>query len=188
MEININEKFLIENNLSPNQLLILTYIKENKRRVLKKIGTKLSEDPFIVDFDKLRQKEYVEGELYTTSVLTEKAEEIFNGQNLFNELLNAFPTSVIRTDGSKDYLRTDKKKAERLYKKITRGRKDIHEHILKCLEYEIASRMQQNKMMWMKKLPNWLSSNEWETWGEKMKDDDIEALFGKEDEYGTEVE
>ena len=189
MEFKFDEKFLKENNLSPNQMLILVLINEGKRTWMRRLAKGLTEDPFAYDFDRLADKGLVEGDIYTDSQLTEASEEMLSGENQFEELLKTFPTSVIRQDGQKDYLRTDKRKAERMYKKITRGRKDIHEHIMSCLNYEIEQRTITNNMMWMKKLPNWLNSNEWEVWSEKMKDDDLEALFGKEEEeYGTAVE
>jgi len=160
MELKFDDKFLIANNISPNQMLILTYIKENKRKDLRRLSNDLTEDPFSYDFDKLKLRDIVDGSIYTTSILTSKGKELLEGKDQFSELLDKFPVSVIRKDGTKDYLRTDKKKAERLYKRITRGRKDIHEYILACLDFELVERKRNNNIMWMKKIPNWLSSNE----------------------------
>jgi len=188
MELKFDNKFLIENNISPNQMLVLTYIKDNKRKELRQLSKKLMEDPFIYDFGRLTTRKLVEGELYTTSVLTEEGKALIEGKNQFAELLEMFPVSVIRKDGTKDYLRTDKTRAEKVYKRITRGRKDIHEHILTCLSFELKERRNNNNMMWMKKIPNWLSSNEWENWNQRMKDEEITDIFGEEDDYGTGVE
>jgi len=188
MELKFDDKFLIENNISPNQILILTYIKEDKRKELRRLSSKLIEDPFHYDYTRLKTRNLVKGELYTTSELTEDGKALIEGKDQFSEFLEKFPVSVIRKDGTKDYLRTDKKKAERLYKRITRGRKDIHEHILTCLTFEIKERQRNNNMMWMKKISNWLSSNEWENWNERMKEKEIDDIFGEEEDYGTGVE
>jgi len=188
MELKFDTKFLIENNINPNQILILTSIKENKRKDLKHLGEGLTEDPFLYDFNRLVERDLTIGSLYTTSELTEKGKNLIEGKNQFSELLEKFPVSVIRKDGTKDYLRTDKKKAERLYKRITRNRKDIHEHILACLTFELKERRLNNNMMWMKKMPNWLSSSEWENWNEKIKENELNDIFGEEDDYGTGVE
>ena len=189
MELKFDSKFLIENGINPNQMLILTSVKEGKRKELAKIAKGLGEDPFIFDYNRLVDRGIVTGDLYIDSELTQVGEDLITGKDQFSELLENFPVSVIRKDGTKDYLRTDKKKAERLYKRITRGRRDIHEHIINCLKYEIEQRVIGNSMMWFKKLPNWLSSNEWENWNERMKEDEIEKIFGAEvEEYGTSIE
>ena len=181
MTIELNPDYLIKNNLTANQFVILQLIYEKEFNRLEKLTTisDVSKDVEILKSKSLVNE--TEGKL---SVTTEYFRSL-KGKGFFEELLATFPPSVLRPDGLRDYLRTDRKRAERKYKTITKNRKDIHMHILDCLKFELEQRRKTNTLMYMKKLPNWLSSESWKEWEEKLK---LNSIFEEEEEsYGTDI-
>jgi len=104
--------------------------------------------------------------------------------DFFDELVQTFPASVIRTDGTKDYLRTDINRCRRLYSVITKNKYPIHSHILECLKYEVATRRLNVSVGYMKRIPKWLSSEEWKVYEQMMKDSDISQINNKTNDLG----
>jgi len=189
MELKLETDFLLKNNLSPNEAVLLSLLYEGKNKVVKELSTGLKQDPFEYELVRLKELGYVEGKTALSLKLTEKGKEVYEARDYFQEFLDAFPTSVIRKDGKRAYLKTDKKRSRDKYFKITRKRKDIHEHILKCLKYEVEQRTASGDMMWFKGMPNWLAAEEWENWGERMKDEERIKIFeGEGKDYGSELE
>ena len=194
MELKIETDFLIKNKLTPTEGVILNLLHEKKNRIIKSIVDEMPFNPFEIEIPRLKSLGYIEGETILSLKLTEEGTDLIEARDFFQELLEIFPHSVIRKDGKKAYLRTDKKRSQSAYIKITRKRRDIHEYILECLKYEINQREQSGDMMWFKALPNWLKAQEWETWGERMKEElheeKIKQLLGteKQKEYGEELE
>jgi len=97
-------------------------------------------------------------------------ENVIKSTSFFDEFLEHFPTKVIRPDGITDYLRSDLKRCKILYNKLTKGDREIHHDILKYLDEEVRIRTETNQMKFMKRLPKWLASEEWETWKLKLED------------------
>ena len=190
MELKIDTEFLLKNNLSPNEAILLYLIHGKKNKEIKRIIEELPQNPFEFEIERLKKLDYIKGTTPLSYKLTETGRDLVEARDFFQELVDAFPQSVIRKSGKKSYLRTGKKKSKELYTQITRKRRDVHEHILKCLNYEIEQRTISNELMWFKTLPNWLESEEWESWGERMKDDEREAILGTEEDkdYGSELE
>lgn len=181
MTIDINPDYLIKNSLTANQFVILQLIYEEEFDKLKKLG-KISEVES--DIEILKSKNLV---VQTDEGLKVTPEyfRTLKGKGFFEELLATFPPSVLRPDGLRDYLRTDRKRAERKYKTITKNRKDIHMHILECLKFELEQRSKNGTLMYMKKLPNWLNSESWKEWEEKLK---LNSIFEEEENsYGTDI-
>jgi hypothetical protein len=117
--------------------------------------------------------------------ITDKYLEYCGNKDRFDELLERYPVFVIRPDGNKDFLRTDKKGNRRKYESLTNRSKSKHEHILKCLEFEIKTREREGSLKYMKRLNNWLTDREWEIWAERMEVDTQTEL--KTTTYGTEL-
>ena len=105
--------------------------------------------------------------------------------NFFEELFETFPRKIFRPNGTVDYLRTDRSNAERLYKFITGNNKSKHDHIMKCLRLEIELRQREGNLHYMKRLPNWLTSREWESYADRIVDS---TGVLNEERYGTNVE
>ena len=90
--------------------------------------------------------------------------------DFFDELLREFPSTIIRPDGIKDYLKTDLNKCRRLYIQTVKKNEALHKEIMECLKYEVRERNRTGKMSYMKRLPNWISSQEWATWQTQRED------------------
>ena len=82
--------------------------------------------------------------------------------DIFEELLHAYPMKVQRPDGITAFLRKDKRLCKDLYYIITKDDKVKHDHIMLCLTTELTYRKNNDSMQWMKTLSNWLSGKEWE--------------------------
>lgn len=109
--------------------------------------------------------------------------------DFFDEFIQAFPVSITRPDGTRDYLRTDTNRSRKMYQKVTGKKHFMHNHILECLRYEIALRKKEGKMEYMKRLPKWIASEEWKVYEQMMKDETFESLTnGGVTEYGTTLE
>ena len=113
---------------------------------------------------------------------------IANG-DFFDELVQVFPVSVIRPDGTKDFLRNDLKRCKMAYSKITKNKFFIHQHILECLRYEIALKKKEGKMSYFKRLSKWLASEEWKIYEQALNESNIDSLSNNGGlGYGCELE
>jgi hypothetical protein len=105
--------------------------------------------------------------------------------DFFDEFLEHFPVKVLRSEGNTDYLKSDLKRCKILYNKITKGDRETHNDMLRYLDEEVKVRTQTNQMKFMKRLPKWLASEEWEVWKLKLEDSKGEEnVFG----YGQNLE
>lgn len=108
----------------------------------------------------------------------------------FDEFYQLFPTKVLRPDGSYDYLRVDRERCRKIYHNAVRKNKTLHDHIMSCLQYEVMDRKRNGQMPYFKRMPTWLSSEEWKVTSEKLKNYPVsnsDSTDGKE-AYGTEIE
>lgn len=185
MEINLD--FLIKNKLTPNQFVILDTLSGNlsgnsRSNLLKQVG--------IVDADyrSLLERGFI-NKSKNKYIITELTTEMFTDGNMFRELLEMYPTKVRRQDGAFSYLKTDRRRAEARYRKVTRNRADIHEHIMSCLQLEIQERSKTDNLKWMKTLPNWIQSEGWLEWGEKLKERKFDPIDHSETNmpYGSKL-
>ena len=113
---------------------------------------------------------------------------IANG-DFFDELVQVFPVSVIRPDGTKDFLRNDLKRCKTAYSKITKNKYFIHQHILECLKYEVALKRREGKMSYFKRLSKWLASEEWKIYEQALNEETIDSLSNSGDlGYGNKLE
>jgi len=130
-------------------------------------------------------------EQYDYSKLTVRPSfiKVLSQGDFFDELVQTFPVSVIRSDGTKDYLRSDLNRARIRYSMITKNKLAFHEHILKCLQYEIATRRMNGSLGYMKRIYKWLTSEEWKVYEQMMKDVPITIGDNKTDlGYGNSLE
>ncbi len=104
---------------------------------------------------------------------------------LFDKLIEKYPIKTIRSDGTKDYLRTDLTRCRRIYHRITNGNVSKHSHIMSCLDFELKIRHKEGSMEYMKRLPKWLASEEWLTYEQRMTDEP--TINMEEQTYGTKL-
>ena len=111
---------------------------------------------------------------------------ISSKEDFFDELYKEYPVKVIRTNGDVDYLRADRNTARRIYALLTKGDKQVHVHIIKCLRFEVKKRYANNSLNYMKRLNKWLSSREWESYEDEVGDSSSVATRNEgELRYGT---
>ena len=118
--------------------------------------------------------------------IKDEQEELLASLSDFDEFYAAYPVSVLRNDGIKDYLRGNVTNCRKLYNKLILNSNTRHSYILECLKFEIANRKTQNSMGYMKRMYKWLTSEEWSVYGEYMKDSKIKKVAANL--YGSKVE
>jgi hypothetical protein len=184
MTIEMNIEYLLKNKITANQFLVLQLILEKQDDRLGKFKEVIGEDEYAKIIESLILIGFLIKENDKLQV-TKECLRTFKGKGYFEELYLKFPVSVVRPDGKRESLRTARKQCERKYRNLAK-RKDTHEHILKCLEFEIKERTINDTLKFMKKMPNWLSSEVWKEYEEKMK---VSFLIDNmvEEQYGTEI-
>jgi hypothetical protein len=104
----------------------------------------------------------------------------------FEELFDIFPRKIVRPNGTIDYLRTDRSTCNRLYTFYTLNNRSKHDHILKCLKLEIETRQKEGSLCYMKRMPSWLLSKEWESYADRIADSSGVQI--ESNKYGTDAE
>lgn len=89
-------------------------------------------------------------------------------ESWFNEFYEAFPVYVIRPDGTKGFLRANINKCREQYNRIVGKSRAMHEHLLKCLNYDITDKTITGKLGYMKTMWKWLVQHEYESLEERM--------------------
>lgn len=90
-------------------------------------------------------------------------------KDYFDEFYELYPVYVHRSDGTKGFLRANVNKCRFQYKKIIGKSKATHEHIMRCLNYELAEKLRTGNMQYMKTMWKWLTNHEWEAFEEQMQ-------------------
>lgn len=123
-------------------------------------------------------------------IVTEKFKNILKNTDLFEELYNKFPVKVTRPEGKEDYLRTDKNKCRIKYNKLTNKNALLHDHMIQCLEYEVDLRSKLGTMGYFKQMRNWLDSEEWKKYEEKLNinmEETVQDNSETKSIYGTNI-
>lgn len=80
----------------------------------------------------------------------------------FMELINLYPKIITRPNGLQDNLHSNLNKCKELYKKATKGDKNIHKHIINCLSYQLDYiKRRSDGLGYMKKLSKWIEEEVW---------------------------
>jgi len=78
-----------------------------------------------------------------------------------------------------------------LYKKATKGNKDIHNHIIECLKFQLDyMRNRPGGLMYMKGLYRWVLEETWKDYEGMLSKTKMNTLNGVEiggDEYGGRI-
>lgn len=93
--------------------------------------------------------------------------------DLFDELLQEYPSKVTRPDGSTDWLKTDLTRCRKQYTLLVKKDEVLHKHIMACLRFELSERRMTNKMLFMKRLPKWLATEEWKVWEQQLNESPV---------------
>jgi hypothetical protein len=191
VEFDINT--LTQNNVNAHQFLIAQLIFEKKLLLLTKyLELTNSFETLEQDLGSLVDAKFIirtqgDYDLNKIIIRSEFVELITNG-DIFEELLTEYPTVVNRPDGSPDLLKTDLVQSRLIYLRITKENKAVHQHILKCLKYEVEQRKSTNTLSYMRRLPKWLASESWKAYEERVDDDSFSVRALEENGYGHEIE
>lgn len=109
-----------------------------------------------------------------------------NKKEFFDEFFAIYPTSVVRSDGLKDYLKGAPTNCRKYYKKLVGNSRAKHDHIMTCLRFEISNRVSTGKMSYMKRMYKWLTSEEWTLYDQIVEDKKVKKVI--DTKYGTSVE
>jgi len=192
MIIEFSIALLNELNLTPNEFFIITLIRHKEFDLVKKFTkenyTKEQSNELFKKFIALKyltstsylQNYYDFSECKIGNELYSKLKT----DNIFEEFLDNYPSSVIRTDGVVDYLRTDQKTCKMVYLKLTRNNIAVHEHILKCLKFEVEKRKKDGSMKFMPRMSKWLAQEAWKSYEDEINKSN--AVISNT--YGTELE
>ena len=105
----------------------------------------------------------------------------------FDYFYEVFPVYVIRPDGTKGFLRANINKCRKEYNRIVGKSKAMHEHLLKCLKFEVENKLLTGKLGYMKTMWKWLVNHEWESIEEQMKSTETENKVLNEVGYGNTI-
>jgi len=193
MLLQVDVKDLIYNRITADQYLIAQLLIDNEIELLKQFVSIYSNDELKALFDRMGRTGLTinnnnPGEMDILKLIVSPSFKNMSAEgDFFDEFLLSFPPSITRPDGTRDYLRTDITRCRNNYKKITKSKYVIHKHILDCLRFEVMIRNRDGSLPYMKRLPKWLSTEEWKVYEQRLKDE--EANIGKEEPgYGNTLE
>lgn len=190
MIIEISLALLDNLGLTPNEVLVVTLIRHKEFTLLSDFLKKEYSQAQMSDlFSKLVKLEYLTSTSflqnyhdYSRCRLSNKIYGLLKTETLFEEFLEEYPKSVVRTDGVIDYLRTDQKHCSQIYLLQTKNSRARHDHIMKCLKFEVNKRIKDGSMKFMVRMSKWLTTESW-----KAYEDEINNTVTTQS-YGTNVE
>ena len=182
---------LLENlKLTPNEFLVVTLIRHKEFAILSEfLKANYTNTEMENLFKKFIKLEYLTSTSflqnyhdYSRCKLSNKVYALIRTEDLFEEFMEIYPKSVVRTDGVIDYLRTDQKHCKQMYLLLTKNERARHDHILKCLKFEVNKRIKDGSIKFMVRMSKWLSTESW-----KAYEDEINNT-PKTEVYGTNIE
>lgn len=177
-------------NLSINQLVLLSLVLNNTIKLNQEIHKLLSlvneeEIQDLVNRDLLIIETYNPDSNNKYQIIKSSPKLyglLKTDKTYFDIFYDQFPVYVTRPDGTKGFLRSNKDKCRKEYNRIVKNSKLTHDHIIKCLKYEIDNKMMNGKMGYMKTMWKWLTQHEWEIY-----DEQINLESETMNTYGTEL-
>ncbi len=195
MILEIDTSYLIKNKITAHQYTIAKLVREDRQPELKKYLVVTKTDGSLrKDLEGLYSAGFVSMppgsviSLNSIDITTKFSQSHTFTNDPFEELYDAFPTKVLRPDGSYDYLRVDQKRCRKIYYNIIRESPTMHEFIIRCLAVEVKDRKSKGQMSFMKRMPTWLSSEGWKAYADVAEHCDASTLEEKSIGYGQEIE
>jgi len=191
MVVEFSVALLEQLKLTPNEFFVVTLIKHKEFDLLLKFlrdtyTKEESEEIYLhlIELKYLTSTSFLQNSYdYSRCKIGNELYSLLKTDDIFDEFLETYPSSVIRSDGVVDYLRTDQKQCRMIYLKATRNSPAVHQHILKCLNFEVDKRNKDGSMKFMTRMAKWLTTEAW-----KAYEDEINNVQVKKDKYGTELE
>jgi hypothetical protein len=195
MLIQVDVQSLINNLIKIDEFVVLQLVYDKQYELISKYLSLYDSEEKKKLFDRFNLYGFVTNynniNEYDPSKLTLEPDflQIIANGDFFDELVQVFPVSVTRPDGTKDFLRNDLKRCKVTYSKITKNKYFIHQHILECLRYEVALKRKEGKMSYFKRLSKWLASEEWKIYEQALNESTIDSLTNSGDlGYGNSLE
>lgn len=193
MTVEIDTNLLLEYHLNANQFMLAYLVYKEDLSTLSELIKNIDKETLLSDLRVLEECRFIhnlnsdDGIIDLSNIIIRNNFIVLFKQDIdiFEEFLDLYPVKVKRPDGFYDYLRTDTKRCKRKYNQIVAGKMAKHNRLIKALKYELDIREKEGSIMYMKRLPKWLSSEEWKIFEERMKDD---TNTESNQSYGTTIE
>lgn len=181
--------FDIYGEMSINQLVFLTLVlneNQSNNQDVHQFLSRISENEIqeLVDSNIITVTTSGDNKIYSISEETRKS--LKQDKSWFDEFYEVFPVYVTRPDGTKGFLRSNINKCRKEYNRIVGKSRAMHEHLLKCLQFEIDNKMMTGKIGYMKTMWKWLTQREWEVTEEEMQFS-MEQDLNNEVTYGANI-
>lgn len=173
MILELDTSLLTKLNISINQLVFLSLVmkgNQTNNQDIHELLSRVSES----DVQDLLQRNIITADYTDGGAIYSPSKELVESNkkqqnDMFDEFYELFPVYVIRPDGTKGFLRSNVNKCRKEYSRIVGKSLAMHEHLMKCLSYEIADRTTTGKLTYMKTMWKWLTQHEWECYEEQMQ-------------------
>ena len=186
MIIEVNTKILDEfPGLSMNQLVFLSMIlgkNQPKYQDVRNVISLISDDEisYLVEQGLITSIERDDSITYQpTDKLTNA---VLPKEDYFDVFYEMYPVYVMRSDGTKSYLRANVNKCRHFFNTKCGKSSAMAEHLINCLDFEINKRMREGSISYMMTMWNWLTRSQWEAVEEEMNDTTKSV-----NTYGTEL-
>lgn len=181
--------FDIYREMSINQLVFLTLVlneNQSNNQDIHQFLSRISENEIqeLVDSNIITVITSGDSKIYSISEDTRK--HLKQDKSWFDEFYEVFPVYVTRPDGTKGFLRSNINKCRKEYNRIVGKSRAMHEHLIKCLQFEIDNKMITGKIGYMKTMWKWLTQREWEVTEEEMQFS-MEQDINNETAYGANI-
>lgn len=181
--------FDIYGEMSINQLVFLTLVlneNQSNNQDIHQFLSRISENEIqeLVDSNIITVITSGDSKIYSISEDTRK--HLKQDKSWFDEFYEVFPVYVTRPDGTKGFLRSNINKCRKEYNRIVGKSRAMHEHLIKCLQFEIDNKMITGKIGYMKTMWKWLTQREWEVTEEEMQFS-TEQDINNETAYGANI-
>lgn len=192
MLLQVDVKLLTKHKIKADDLTILLLLYEKQHTLLNKYLDTFSSTEKEILFNRMERTLLVVNhnipDEYNLELITIKQEalDIILNNDAFEEFLTVFPASTVRPNGTKDYLKTDIQRCKTVYNRLVKNNVSLHNTIINCLKFELQKRQSSNGMAFMKRLPNWLRSEEWKSYEQEIKDSNMNIIINTS--YGTDLE
>lgn len=181
--------FDIYGEMSIDQLVFLTLVlneNQSNNQDIHQFLSRISENEIqeLVDSNIITVITSGDSKIYSISEDTRK--HLKQDKSWFDEFYEVFPVYVTRPDGTKGFLRSNINKCRKEYNRIVGKSRAMHEHLIKCLQFEIDNKMITGKIGYMKTMWKWLTQREWEVTEEEMQFS-MEQDINNETAYGANI-
>ena len=187
MIIELDTKLLDEfPDLTMNQYVFLSMVlgkNQPKYQDVRKVVSLISDEEisYLVSHELVTAIE--SGESITYQPSDKLISAVKKEKDYFDLFYDMYPVYVMRSDGSKSYLRANVNKCRNFFNTKCGRSSAMAEHLIKCLDYEISKRMREGSISYMMTMWNWLTRSQWEAIEEEMQDTSKQQT----NMYGTEL-